>query len=104
MLMFQHDCVGYQLKKHLEPASCCNLDRKIPENSSMFLHPLYISFRDSIFSPCHIKISGNSYRGGGNESKLADNIGMSKNWEDTENKDKAHTYPKTTNGKQKKDY
>lgn len=32
----QHNCVGYQLKKHLEPASCWNLDTKIPEDSCMF--------------------------------------------------------------------
>lgn len=36
MLMLQHNCVGYQLKKHLEPASCCNLDTKIPEEWCMF--------------------------------------------------------------------
>lgn len=47
MLMLQHNCVGYQLKKHLEPASCCNLDTKCQRSRVWFSHPLYISFRDS---------------------------------------------------------
>lgn len=54
-----------------------------------------------IFSAGHIKISGTSYRGGGKEIKLVDNFGMSKNWEETENRDKACILKTNINGKQK---
>lgn len=55
-----------------------------------------------LFSPCHIKTSGTSYRGGGNESKLVDNIGISKNWEVTENRDKAYILKNNINGKRER--
>lgn len=54
VLMLQHNCVGYQLKKHLEAASCCNLDTKIPENSCMFFtSTIYFLLRFHILSMPH---------------------------------------------------
>lgn len=53
MLIPQHNCMGYHLKKHLEPARCSNLDTEIPENLFMFFPS-----EDHIFSLCQIKING----------------------------------------------
>lgn len=50
MLILQHNCVGYHLKKHLEPARCSNLDTEIPENSRMFFTSTIYSLQKITYS------------------------------------------------------
>lgn len=50
MLILWHNCVGYSLKKHLEPARCSNLDREIPEKSGMFFTSTIYSLQKITYS------------------------------------------------------